>query len=178
MARLAAGPVSGWRANLALACRLTGGAVFVVFGVGKFVNHSSELASFQAYGLPAPGVFVYAVGVVELVGGLLLIVGLAVRPAALVLAGDMIGAIVVSGIGLGELVSLTLAPAELAICLFLLWTGPGRLAFDRRFRAPIQRSLLASARHPTAGELRHRHGQDQPASVEELLNEARGPQQL
>ena len=36
------------------------------------------------------------------------------------------------GIGLGELVSLTLAPAELALCLFLLWTGPGMLALDRR----------------------------------------------
>jgi putative oxidoreductase len=136
LARLAAGPVSGRRAKLALLGRLAGGAVFVAFGVGKFVNHASELASFQTYGLPAPDAFVYAIGVIELAGGLLLIVGLATRAAALVLAGDMVGAIVVSGIGLGEAVSLTLAPAQLAICLFLLWTGPGSPALDRRFAAP------------------------------------------
>ena len=118
-----------------LLLRFAAGVVFVVFGAGKFVNHASELASFKAYGLPAPDAFVYAIGVIELVGGVLLIVGLATRPAALVLAGDMIGAIVVSGIGLGELVSLTLAPAQLAICLFLIWTGPGMWALDRRFAA-------------------------------------------
>jgi putative oxidoreductase len=123
------------RDRVLLLLRLGSGVVFVVFGAGKFVNHASELASFQAYGLPAPDAFVYAIGVIELVGGLLLIVGLATRPAALVLAGDMIGAVVVSGIGLGELVSLTLAPAELAICLFLVWTGPGRWALDRRSAA-------------------------------------------
>jgi len=37
----------------------------------------------------------------------------------------------VSGLALGEAVSLTVAPAELAVCLYLLWTGPGMLALDR-----------------------------------------------
>jgi putative oxidoreductase len=123
------------RDRVLLLLRLGSGVVFVVFGVGKFVNHASELASFHAYGFPAPDAFVDAIGVIELVGGVLLIVGLATRPAALVLAGDMIGAIMVSGIGLGELVSLTLAPAQLAVCLFLFWTGPGIWALDRRFAA-------------------------------------------
>jgi putative oxidoreductase len=99
--------------------------VFVAFGVGKFINHGSELASFKAYGLPAPEVFVVVIGVIELVGGLLLALGVLTRPAALVLAGDMVGAIVVSGIAMGEMVSLTLAPAQLVAMLVLLWTGPG-----------------------------------------------------
>ena len=103
LALLAAGPSSGWRAVVALLGRLAGGAVFVVFGLGKFVNHSSELTSFHAYGLPAPDAFVYVIGVIEFVGGLLLMLGLLTRPAAVVLGGDMVGAIVVSGIGLGEL---------------------------------------------------------------------------
>lgn len=108
-----------------LVLRLVSGGVFVAFGVGKFVNHASELASFKTYGLPAPEVFVFAIGVIEVIGGLLLIVGLRTRPAAAVLAGDMVGAIIVSGIARGEVISLTLAPAELVAMLVLLWTGPG-----------------------------------------------------
>ena len=108
-----------------LGLRLLSGGVFVVFGIGKFVNHASELASFKSYGLPAPDAFVIVIGVIELVGGLLLIIGVLTRPAALVLAGDMIGAIVVSGIAKGEIISLTLAPAALVAMLVLLWTGPG-----------------------------------------------------
>jgi len=113
------------RDQVLLFLRLLSGGIFVIFGIGKFVNHASELASFKTYGLPAPEVFVVMIGLIELVGGLLLITGMLTRPAALVLAGDMIGAIVVSGIAKGELISLTLAPAELVAMLVLLWTGPG-----------------------------------------------------
>ena len=103
--------------------RVLSGGVFVVFGAGKFVNHSSELASFRTYGVPAPELFVVAVGVIELVGGGLLIANRYVRPAALVLAADMVGAIIVSGIARGEIVSLTVAPAELLAMVALLVTA-------------------------------------------------------
>ena len=43
------------RARALLALRVVSGGVFVVFGVGKFVNHAAELASFKSYGLPVPG---------------------------------------------------------------------------------------------------------------------------
>jgi putative oxidoreductase len=131
-ALLGTGPTRGPGAIAALVARLAGGVVFVVFGLGKFVNRASEVDSFRDYGLPAPEAFVAVIGVIELVGGLLLILGLATRPAALVLAADMVGAIVVSGIALGEPISLTLAPAELLLCLFLLWKGPGAYALDHR----------------------------------------------
>jgi len=109
-----------------LLLRLASGGVFVVFGAGKFINHASELASFRAYALPAPEVLVIAVGAVEVVGGLLLISGILIRPAALVLAVDMIGAIIVSGIARGELISLTLVPAQLIAMIVLLHSGAGR----------------------------------------------------
>ena len=89
------------RDRILLLIRLVAGGVFVAFGAGKFLNHASELASFKTYGLPAPEVFVIIIGIVELLGGALLIVGLFTRPAALVLAGDMVAAIVVSGIAGG-----------------------------------------------------------------------------
>ena len=92
----------------------------MAFGAGKFVNHGSELASFRGYGLPAPEVFVVVIGVIELVGGALLIANRFVRPAALVLAADMVGAIAVSGIAKGELISLTLAPVLLVAMVVLI----------------------------------------------------------
>jgi putative oxidoreductase len=119
-------------ATLALVVRLAAGAVFLVFGLGKFVHHREELASFEDYGLPSPDAFTYAIGVIEIAGGLLLLLGLATRLAALVLAGDMVGAIVVSGIGEGEAISLTLAPALLIAMAFLVWIGPGSRSLDRR----------------------------------------------
>src|SRR5437588_8360938 len=99
---------AGWVLTIT---RWTSGAIFVGFGAGKFVNHASEASSFLAYGLPWPSLFTDAIGALELAGGVLLVLGLATRPVALALAGDMIGAIVVSGILRDEEISLTLAPA-------------------------------------------------------------------
>jgi putative oxidoreductase len=127
---LVAGPVAGSHATASVLVRLSAGIVFVLFGIGKFTSHPSEADSFTAYGLPSPDAFVYAIGVLELLGGALLIVGFLIRPAALVLAGDMVGAIIVSGIGRGEMISLTLAPALLAGMLFLVYTGPGWRSLD------------------------------------------------
>jgi uncharacterized membrane protein YphA (DoxX/SURF4 family) len=108
-------------AHWSTAIRWGAAIVFVVFGAGKFINHGSELASFRQYALPAPAVWVYGIGVLELVGGLLLASGRLVRFAALALAGDMVGAIIVSGFGRDELISLTLAPVLLIAVAFLFW---------------------------------------------------------
>jgi uncharacterized membrane protein YphA (DoxX/SURF4 family) len=97
------------------------GVVFLVFGIGKFVAYDAELDSFRTYGLPAPEVAVIAVGVLEVVGGALLIARRALVPVALLLAANMVVAIAVSGIAHGEVLpSLTLAPALLAAMLYLL----------------------------------------------------------
>lgn len=134
------------RDRFLLVLRLLSGGVFVAFGLGKFVNHGSELASFKAYGLPAPAAFVVMIGVIELVGGLLLIAGVLTRPAALVLAGDMVGAIIVSGAARGELISLTLAPVELLAMLVLLWSGSGAYALSPSRPAPPTRRLTEPGR--------------------------------
>lgn len=111
--------------------RLSAGVVFATFGLAKFSSHASEVASFRTYGLPSPGLVVYFVGVLEIVGGLLLIAGILVRLTAMALAGDMIGAIVLSGVGRGEAISLTLAPALLVAMTVLVRVGAGRLSLAR-----------------------------------------------
>jgi len=131
---LTVAPVSGPRATAAWLLRLASGSVFLVFGIGKFTSHESEVASFEDYGLPAPDAWVYAIGVLEIAGALLLFAGLATRVVALVLAGNMTAAIVLSGLGEGEAISLTLAPALLITMLVLILIGPGRHAVDHRLR--------------------------------------------
>ena len=116
-------PKARSRGEVLRVVRLLSGGVFVVFGLGKFINHGSELASFKSYGLPAPEVFVVAIGVIELVGGVLLMAGRLARPVAVVLAADMVGAIAVSGIAKGELISLTVAPALLIVMIALVLAG-------------------------------------------------------
>ena len=108
------------RLVLTVCTRLVPAVVFAVFGADEFVNHGRNVRSFALYGLPDPSAFSYAIGSLEIVGALALLSGIALLPAAVALAGDMVGAIVVSGIALGELVSLTLAPAMLVAMLSLI----------------------------------------------------------
>jgi len=110
--------------------RLTAGAILVTFGAAKFANHGVEAASFHRYGLPDPNLFVYAVGALELGLGVLLVLGLRTRLAAIVLAGNMIGAIATAGRVEGGFVNLGLAPALLLAFLVLAARGGGRWSLD------------------------------------------------
>ena len=125
--------------------RIAAGLVFLGFGIAKFANHPVEVNSFETYGLPAPDAFVYVIGAIEVIGGLILIAGTGTRLAALVLAGDMVGAIAVSGIKEGEPISLTLAPLLLAVMIVVLWAGPGRPALNGQ-SSPRARAHPSSAR--------------------------------
>ena len=125
-------PRRGRLARAAAAARLLSGAVFVAFGIGKFTSHATETASFHRYGLPSPSAFAYLIGVLEVVGGVLLLLGLAVRPVALALGGNMIGAISTAGRIDGGAINLGLAPALLVLMLALVWAGAGERSLDRR----------------------------------------------
>jgi len=112
--------------------RWVAGVIFLGFGIAKFSDNATELASFRHYPLPAPEAFVYLAGVIETGCGLLLVMGLLTRLAALALAADMTGAIVVSGLARGELISLTLAPLLLVAMIGLIRLGAGPWSLDRR----------------------------------------------
>jgi uncharacterized membrane protein YphA (DoxX/SURF4 family) len=111
--------------------RIATGALFVTFSIGKFADHAHESVDFDRYGIPAPETATYLVGALELSAGLLLIVGLFTRPAAFLLACNMVGAIATAGRVDGGSFHLGVAPAMLVAMLFLVWAGPGRLALDR-----------------------------------------------
>ena len=122
--------------RIAFPARLVAGAIFVGFSIGKFTRHDAESAALERYGLPFPDEFTYAVGVVELLGGVMLILGLGTRIAALALACDMIGAITTAGRVEGGPVHLGLAPLLLATMALILVVGPTRRSLDWRVLGP------------------------------------------
>jgi putative oxidoreductase len=126
------------------------GFLIASISTGKFLHHAQEAVDFDRYGVPVPDVAVYAVGVVELVGGLLLIVGLLTRPAAAALALTLIGAIATAGRVEGGSFHLGVAPALLVVMLALLWVGSGRPGLDevwsQRWRK-MSRSQSAGVDH-------------------------------
>ena len=133
--RLLSNRLTGGGLTAAALVRIGAGIVFLVFGGAKFAHHQMEVDSFDDYGLPSPDAFVYVIGVVEVVGGLLLVLGLLTRLSALMMAGDMVGAIVAAGFTEGGVINLGLAPALLIAMLFLMWAGPGRWSLDERLLA-------------------------------------------
>ena len=77
-----------------LLIRLLVGAVFVSEGIQKFLFPADlGVGRFTKIGMPSPEVLAPCVGVVEIVGGLLLLLGLLTRLAALALLVDMLVAI-------------------------------------------------------------------------------------
>ena len=119
--------------------RLVVGLVFLVHSAQKlFVFGLGGTAGFMAkVGIPSPTVAAVVVTAVELLGGLALILGLATRLAAALLAIDMLVAILAVRLSAGFLggyeFELTLLGA--AVSLALLGAGPMSLDAVRSRRA-------------------------------------------
>jgi putative oxidoreductase len=115
--------------------RVLAGLTFVAVSAEKFLAREETAAMFVTFGLPDSTVLVSLVGVLELVGGLMLIVGVATRLVALALAANMAGAILTAGVTVGGPIHLGLAPALLVVMVVLVWAGPGTAALDNRLAA-------------------------------------------
>ena len=102
------------------------GMIFVVAGLVKFVFHHWELHAFRSFGLPWPSGLEIFAGILEMAGGLMLMLRRYVVPAAVLLAVTMVAAIGSSGIGHGDVIpSLTLAPVLLVAMIYLIARGLG-----------------------------------------------------
>jgi uncharacterized membrane protein YphA (DoxX/SURF4 family) len=98
------------------------GAIFIPAGLVKFAFHHWELHAFEEFGLPWPFALELLAGVLETLGGILLVARRLVVPVSALLSVTMLVAIAASGIGHGDVIpSLTLAPALLAGLLFVLF---------------------------------------------------------
>ena len=80
---------SSLQSVLLLAVRLYWGWQFMQTGWGKLHRLDKVTQFFTSLGIPAPGLNASFISSLELMGGLLLAVGLASRPIALLCVGDM-----------------------------------------------------------------------------------------
>src|SRR5947207_14931467 len=132
--------------------RLMAGGVFLWEGVLKFVYANQGVGRFTKLGFPAPHFTATADGWFEIIGGILLLSGFLTRLIAVPFIIEMLVAMASTKIPLYLGTSpLPLPPvppqvgfwavlheirseyAQLAICLFLLAVGPGKLSVDALF---------------------------------------------
>jgi uncharacterized membrane protein YphA (DoxX/SURF4 family) len=108
--------------------RLVAAAVFVPVGLGKFVNHDAYAERFERWGFGvAPGAVAILVGLLEVGAGVLLLLGALVRPAALALIANMVGALATAGrIDGGQDVWLPLVMIAVLACVVALGAGAPR----------------------------------------------------
>lgn len=131
--------------------RVVVGIVFVVHGAQKlFVfGFGGVTGLLEGLGVPAPGLFAVVVTLVELVGGIALILGLFTRVAALMLAVDMLVATLTVHLPNGFFaqnggyeLTLVLLAAGVALAV----AGPGEAALDRAIAARGNPTLARLAR--------------------------------
>jgi uncharacterized membrane protein YphA (DoxX/SURF4 family) len=148
-------PLTGPRATIAI--RLMAGAVFLWEGILKFVYANQGVGRFTKLGFPFPGVTAAFTGWLEIVGGILLLLGLGTRLIAIPFIVEMIVAMLSTKPRL-FLGTLPLPPppvppqvglwavlhevrseyAQLMSCVFLLIAGPGPWSLDAvRSRVPV-----------------------------------------
>lgn len=120
--------------------RLYWGWQFATTGWGKLHNLAKVTTFFASLGIPFPGLNAPFVAALEFAGGILLAVGLASRPVALLLAADMgVAYLTADREALSAFLSdpgkfYAAAPYTfLFACLIVLLFGPGPLALDRFF---------------------------------------------
>lgn len=109
--------------------------LFIVAGFGKLTSIEGTAGYFGSIGLPAPGILVWLVTALELLGGLAILVGFKTRWAAWALAAFSIGAAIIGhsdfSVPPNDLMfmkNLGLAGGFLALAV----AGPGAFSVDAR----------------------------------------------
>ena len=120
---------ASWTPSLQAALRIVTGLLFMEHGTGKLLQFPALPGLDQM-----PAGMLYATGLLELVGGALIVIGLFTRPVAFVLAGFMAVAYFMAHAPAGFFPVLNHGELAVMYCfafLFLAVAGPGRWSIDR-----------------------------------------------
>lgn len=109
--------------------------MFILAGFSKLTAIAGTAGWFESLGIPAPTLAAVASGVVELVGGLAILVGFKTRIAALVLAIFTVAATLIAHTNLADQVQQLFFMKNLAVTggfLVLAAAGAGAYSIDAR----------------------------------------------
>lgn len=118
-----------------LAGRVLMSILFIIAGFGKLTAISGTAGWFASIGLPVPTATTVIVGLVELFGGLAILVGFKTRIAAIVLAVFVLGATAIAHLDFSQAGNALMLQKNLGLTgglLLLAVIGAGSLSIDGR----------------------------------------------
>jgi putative oxidoreductase len=121
------------QSTVLLFLRITIGWTFFLTGRGKLANFERTTHFFESLGIPAPAFHAGLVGGLEMVGGILILIGLATRLISLPLLFSMIVAYVTADReAFASISDFTAAAPFIYLCVTLvtLTFGPGKFSLD------------------------------------------------
>jgi putative oxidoreductase len=110
--------------------RIAAGLAFLEHGTGKLLGFPAGLPFIDKM----PAGLLYVTGTLELVGGVLITIGLFTRPVAFILSGFMAAAYFMAHFPMSFFPALNFGEPALLYCfifLFIAAAGPGRWAIDK-----------------------------------------------
>jgi putative oxidoreductase len=119
-----------WAPALHSALRIVTGLLFLEHGTGKLLGFPAGLPFIDKM----PTGLLYVTGTLELVGGLLIVLGLFTRPAAFVLSGFMAVAYFMAHFPMSFFPAINSGEPAILFCFIFLWlaaAGPGPWSIDR-----------------------------------------------
>lgn len=148
-----------WAGITPVVVRLIIGGMMLVHGLEKLAAGPAGFGEFLGgLGLPAPLALAWAVTLLELIGGAMLIVGLATRLVAGLMVVELVGAILLvtgsRGLIGAEAVGYERDLAYIAGLLVMVLLGPGRPSIDHA--AGLERATLTVAGDASAPRARAR----------------------
>ena len=113
------------------------GLTFFIHGLAKFQGGITNIVGyFDSLGIP--GFMAYVIAVIELVGGIVLILGLGTQIVSILFALIMIGAIFTAKLSLGFLAGYELELLLLAMSIYFIFANKTRFSLDQKFSSNVQ----------------------------------------
>ena len=108
---------------------------FILHGLPKLTHTAGMAGFFGKIGLPFPFQIVIFIGLLEVVGGILLLIGFGTRYISPLLAIDMLMAIILAKSGTGQgYLGAEVEILLLAGALSIFFSGPGALALHKEIK--------------------------------------------
>jgi putative oxidoreductase len=111
-----------------LPIRILAGILFIAHGLPKFEDIEGTQGFFGSVGIPSE--LAIPIGLLEVIGGIFLLVGVVTRITAALFIIEMIGVTLIVKLSKGFVGGYELELLLMAVSISLLLTGPGRISIE------------------------------------------------